>query len=131
MFIDANVFIYAYVDSLERGRKSRALLDKVAKGEQHATTSALVMNEVFHFLQETRGMSGVEDAHKHISSLSALSVLSIDEKTASASVNYMKDGLQATDAFHAATMKLAGIGVICSYDRDFDKVKGIKRQEPK
>ncbi|MFA6489475.1 MAG: type II toxin-antitoxin system VapC family toxin [Candidatus Micrarchaeia archaeon] len=131
MFIDANIFIYAYTDSLEKGKKSRALLDRVARGEQHATTSALVINEVFYFLQEARGIAGVEDAHKHVSSLNALSVLPIDEKTAIASIHYIKDGLQVTDAFHAATMKLAGIGVICSYDRDFDKVKGITRQEPK
>lgn len=130
MFVDANVFIYAYTDRLEHGKKSREFLNRIAKGEQNAITSALVINEVLYYMQDARGIEGVEDANRHITSMNALSILPIDDKIVSASIPYIKDGLQVTDAFHAATMKLAGVGVICSYDKGFDKVKSIKRQEP-
>ena len=130
MFIDANVFIYAYTDKLERGKKSKAFLDKVARGEQNATTSALVVNEVLYYMHEARGMGGVEDAHRHIRSMNSLSMLPLDDKVVAVSLEYMRNGLQVTDAFHAATMKLAGIDTICSYDRGFDEKKGIIRKEP-
>lgn len=131
MFIDANIFIMAYLDSQERGRQSRALLAKIAKGEQNAVTSALVMNEVFFRIKELRGVGYVERIHRNIESYDHLSILPIDAKAISGSIAYMREGLEVSDAFHAATMKSAGVSIICSYDKGFDKVKGTVRQEPK
>ncbi len=130
MFIDANIFIVAYLDSQERGRKSRALLAKIASGEQNAVTSALVVNELFFRIKELRGVGYVERIHRNIESYVNLSILPIDAKVIRSSISYMRDGLGVSDAFHAATMKSAGISIICSYDKDFGKVKGITRQEP-
>lgn len=56
MFIDANVFIMAYLDSQERGKRARAFLAKIARGEQNAITSALVLNEVFNTMLDLKGM---------------------------------------------------------------------------
>jgi len=132
MFIDANVLIAAYLDSQGQGAKSRALMSKIATGEQNATTSALVVNELFYKIKETRGVEAVERANRILMSYTHLSILPIDVKVAGESIAYMKEGLGTSDAFHAATMKIAGVATICSFDRDFDrlKAKGIKRQEP-
>ncbi len=131
MFIDANVFIAAYLDSHEQGQKSLALLAKIAKGEQNAITSALVVNEVFRKIKELRGIEQMERIHRNLLSYEHLSILPIDMKVVSGSISYAREGLGISDAFHAATMKSAGVSTICSYDKDFDKVKGISRQEPK
>jgi predicted nucleic acid-binding protein len=131
MFIDSNVFISAFLDSQAPGIAARAFLGKIAKGEQNAITSALVINEVFYKLNEIRGFGQVEKAYRILLSYSHLSIMPIDDKVISNSISYMKEGLEASDAFHAAAMKVAGVSTICSYDKGFDRIKSIKRQEPK
>ncbi len=130
MFIDANVFIIAYMDSHERGKRARALLEKIRNGEQNAVTSALVMNEALYRLKELKGIAMMERIYRNISSFENLTILPIDGKTVGASMAYIRDGLEVSDAFHAATMKNANVDVICSFDPHFDKAKGIKRREP-
>ncbi len=131
MFIDTNVFLAAFLDSQAQGQKSRALLARIAKGEQNAVTNALVVNEFMFVIRGKRGLEEMKRAQRILASHSRLSVMPIDEKAVAGSISYMEEGLQVSDAFHAATMTLAGVGTICSYDRGFDKVKGIKRVEPK
>ena len=130
MFIDANVFIMAYMYSQERGKRARALLERIGKGEQNAITSALVMNEALYKLKELRGIETMERIYRNISSLEHLSILPIDGHVIGASIAYIREGLEVSDAFHAATMKIAGVGTICTYDEGFDRAKGIKRQAP-
>lgn len=38
--------------------------------------------------------------------------------------------LWARDAVHAAVVRVHGLDAICSYDRDFDAVAGLRRIEP-
>jgi len=130
MFIDANVFIAAHLDSQERGNRCRALLAKIAKGEQNAVTNALVINEVLYIIKAARKLDQMKIAHRIIASNVHLSIMPIDEKVIAHSIGYMEQGLEVSDAFHAATMKIAGVGTICSYDGGFDGIEGIKRQEP-
>jgi len=130
MFIDANVFLAAFLDSQEQGIMSKALMAKVAKGEQNAITNVLVVNEVLYIIKGKRGLDEMKSAYRVLISYSHLSIMPIDEKTVAQSMQYMDGGLEVSDAFHAATMKMAGVGTICSYDPHFDKAKGIKRKEP-
>ena len=130
MFIDANIFIAAYLDSQEQGKRSKALLAKIAKGEQNAITNALVVNEVFYKVKELRGIGQVERVHRNLISYAHLSIMPIDDKVIANSITYIKEGLNVSDAFHAATMKNAGVGTICSYDEGFDRARGIRRRVP-
>jgi len=130
MFIDANVFLAAFLDSQEQGIRSKALMAKVARGEQNAITNVLVVNEVLYIIKGKRGLEEMKSAYRMLISYSHLSIMPIDEKTVAQSMQYMDGGLEVSDAFHAATMKMAGVGTICSYDPHFDKAKGIKRREP-
>jgi predicted nucleic acid-binding protein len=36
----------------------------------------------------------------------------------------------ARDAVHAAVVQVHGLDSIASFDRDFDKIKGLRRMEP-
>jgi predicted nucleic acid-binding protein len=38
--------------------------------------------------------------------------------------------IMARDALHAAVAMTGGFEAVCSYDRDFDRIKGIVRREP-
>ena len=39
-------------------------------------------------------------------------------------------GLMARDALHAAVVIGEGLEAICTYDRDFDGIPGVRRMEP-
>lgn len=45
-------------------------------------------------------------------------------------VIYARHNIDFIDAYHAAFMKLKSYDAIYSYDKDFDKVAGLKRLEP-
>jgi predicted nucleic acid-binding protein len=47
LYLDANIFIYAAVNSKELGEKSRSLLQRIQQGEEKAETSVLTFDEVF------------------------------------------------------------------------------------
>lgn len=47
LYLDANIFIYATINTEELGEKSRFLLQKIQQGEEQAETSALTFDEVF------------------------------------------------------------------------------------
>ncbi len=130
MFIDANVFITYYMSKGKEGERTRLLMKKLSDGEQNACTSSLVINEVCHFFMYHGGLPSVEKIHQQLTSLPNLSILAVDDRIARLSMEFMRGGLDASDSFHAATMKVNSISTICSFDKGFDKVNGIKRQEP-
>lgn len=131
MFLDANIFINAYFSNDRYGKAAKSYLERVVAGEQNATTSPFVVNEVLFFFMDNFGIEKTKEIHKNICSMQSLSILNVDGRAVGKAMDYIHGGLDVTDAFHAATMDVYGIDVICSYDKAFDKVKGIKRQEPK
>ena len=131
MFLDANIFIYAYAASSKEGRDSAALLEKIKQGSQNATTSGLVINEVLYFFITHYSMEKVEKVHQSITSLENLAILSVNDKVTVKAMGFIRNGMEITDAFHAATMNIHHIETICSFDPHFDKAKGIRRQLPK
>jgi predicted nucleic acid-binding protein len=131
MFIDSNIFLNAFLNSSKDADSSIKFLKRVDKGEQNASTSPLVIDEVLYVMLEKRGIDAAEDSWESIQKIRNLSFLDIDIKTLGNLMLFLKQGLYPRDAFHAATMKSNGISVICSFDKDFDRVKGIQRQTPK
>ena len=53
LYLDANVFIYATINTEELGEKARFLLGKIQQGEEKAETSALTFDEVFWASKKT------------------------------------------------------------------------------
>jgi len=132
MFLDANVFIHAYTNGASpKQMKCAALMERILSGEQRASTSSLVINESLFFFLGIGQIEIAERMHRNLLANPHLEILPVDKKVVEASFQYIKDGLQVTDAFHVATMRLNGISTICSYDKGFDKAKEISRQEPK
>ncbi len=131
MFLDANIFIYSRGSGDSRGPACRTLLRDVVAGAQHATTSWLVVNEVVNFYLRGGQLDAALNAFDAIRGIPNLEILPLDAKGGAHVAHYLRSGLITSDAFHAATMKAHGIGVLCSYDRGFDKVEGVRRMEPK
>ena len=132
MFLDANIFIHAFYDS--PGKKTdicRNLMRRISSGEQNATTSCLVIDEIAHFFIQKRGKDFALAMLRNLTENPHLSILPLDEKSLALLPEYIKLGMDASDAFHAACMRANKIDTICSYDAGFDKISSIKRQEPK
>jgi len=131
MFLDANVLIYAYFGA--SGRNSGAcsrLIQKIIDGEQRATTSALVVEEVLHVLLEKKGKAFALKVLRNILENQNIMIFCLDERALSIAPEFIEAGLGSADALHAAVMKANGEATICSYDKGFDSAPGIRRKEP-
>lgn len=131
MFLDANIFIYAYQSNDPRGKACLSLLSRIIKGKQKASTSWLVFDEMLFYFQKTGRHEKGKLSWENATSMPNLFILPLDQKAGMQVMKFVSAGLDATDAFHAAVMAANGVETICSYDKAFDKIKGIKRQEPK
>jgi predicted nucleic acid-binding protein len=72
-----------------------------------------------------------EKTWKKLNEIPNLEILNLTKEVSSIVPIFIKQGLDPTDAVHAATMKINNIKIICSYDKHFDEIKEIKRQEPR
>ena len=131
MFLDSNVLIYLYIGPGREAESCKRLHARLVRGEQSAITSPMVLDEVVYHLMQRRGLEFALSAWASIRKTPNLKVVPIDDTVLVHVPDLMRQGLEPHDAFHAAVMKANGLSVICSYDKDFDKVKGIKRQAPK
>lgn len=130
MFLDANIFVNAALSSGPDGQASRTFLKRVAGGEQNATISPLVMDEAIYILRPKKGLDFTIKYLRNVLANPHIQVLAVDERVLNQLPNYLEQGMEPRDAMHAATMQVYGISTICSFDRGFDDIKSIKRQEP-
>ncbi|MFH1307211.1 MAG: type II toxin-antitoxin system VapC family toxin [Candidatus Micrarchaeota archaeon] len=131
MFIDANIFISAFTKEGKKSQKCKTLIHRITKGEQNATTSPMVLDEALYVLSDISSREAALKAYRKILSLPNLRILPVDRKCCEIADKFVMEGLEPQDAFHAAVMKINEISTICSFDKHFDKIEGIKRQEPK
>jgi predicted nucleic acid-binding protein len=154
VFIDANVFVYAYSSEPTRGSKCFDFLNRVARGDVFGHSSSLVVSDVAHRLMsleactafgwpfaaiaqrlkrnpnDVNRLQAFRDAVGEIcrSSLHVASVGPQDVLTASEiSVQH---GLLSGDALVVAIMRRLNLTNLASNDADFDRVPGLTRYGP-
>lgn len=126
-FVDANILVYAAVDGPARATCA-AVLAAIARGAADGRTSAAVLEEVWHL--ELSGRVGA------ITGLTAASydifapLVSVTDGAFRRALTSPGHGLGANDRLHAATCAEAGIGVILTADRGFDRLAGLRRVDP-
>lgn len=131
MFLDSNVVLHFHLNVGKEGEASKRLYARIFKGEQNVVISPIVLDEVVYHLMQRKGIDYALSAWANTCKIPHLRIAPIDEAVVAHVPDFIRQGLEPHDAFHAAVMKANGISVICSYDKDFDKIKGVKRQEPK
>jgi predicted nucleic acid-binding protein len=132
VFFDANIFIYALKDDEGRFKElCKKQIERVLKGEMKAQTSTIVLNEVMYFFEINQSKEKALRVFANICAFENLEILAVDKNVLLYVPEFSRQGLDVTDAYHAATMKANSISTICSYDKGFDGIKGIKRQTPK
>jgi len=128
LYLDANVFIYATVNTKELGEKSRSLLQRIQQGEEKAETSALTFDEVFWAIKK-HNLDLAFEACEAMLNFPNLEIISADREVVSSALRLIREYcLAPRDAIHAATALLEKAKTLVSTDSHFDRIKELKRK---
>jgi len=127
-FVDANVFVYVLVKSPERDYEiSRGILERVEKGEQTATSLA-VIQEVIDWLEYNHRKKEVRSFLTGINSYLTMEKFSVTwDDFLPALDDVEKHNIDFVDALILQKMKKNKMNEIYSNDKDFDRVDWVKR----
>ncbi len=131
ILVDTNVIMYAAGADHPHKGPSVALLERVAGGEVEATIDAEVLQEILH---RYRAIGRWDDGRRVFGFTRQIfpAVVPVTANVLDRARRLLDSDLQimARDALHAAVVMAEGLEAVCSYDRDFDLIKGIVRTEP-
>jgi len=127
-FVDANVFIYVLVKSPKQDYEtSKAILQRIENGEEAITNTAIVQ-EVIDWLEYNNRKQEVKNFVAAINSYLTMDKANTTWEDMLAALNDMeKHDIDFVDALTLQTMKKNNAKEIYSNDKDFDKIKWIKR----
>ncbi len=132
MFIDTNIFLrYLTGDDPVKYERCRELFKKAVEGKTALSTSGIIIAELIWTLLSYYKVPKADVIEK-ISIIVATESLYISDKDiiTDALVLYGRHNIDYIDAYNAVLMRYQKINGIYSYDEDFDKVEGIRREEP-
>jgi predicted nucleic acid-binding protein len=128
LYLDANVFVYAVVNTGELGEKAGALLLKIQQGQEKAVTSALTADEVFWSIKKHDRAAAFE-ACQALLNFPNIEIMPATKELALSALQIIKEyRLDPRDALHAATAIAEKVDCIISTDAHFDRVKELKRR---
>lgn len=129
IYLDANVFLNAILNREKEGEKARDLIQKIEKGDMTACTSALSFDEVFWSVKKHRDFEKALKATKAFLEIPNLIFLDVNNEIIWLAYNLAeKYRIDPRDAIHLACALNHGVFTLVSEDKDFDKVKEIKRK---
>ena len=129
LYLDANIFIYATVNTEELGENARSLLQKIQQGEEKAETSALTFDEVFWAIKK-HNLELAFTACEALLNFPNLEIIPADRQLVFSALQIIRDcHLAPRDAIHAATAIAEKADFIVSTDTHFDRVKELKRKK--
>ena len=134
-FTDANMFVrHLTQDDLVRSPAATRYLREVEDGLRTAWTTPVVVAEIVYVLTSSRTGYGLDRARvaDALEPLIMLGGLAIDHKEVfpRAFALFRAHNADFVDCFHAALVVSRGESDVYSFDRDFDKLPGIRRLEP-
>jgi uncharacterized protein len=129
LYLDANVFIYASINTGELGKSAEALLAQVQRGEEKAKTSVLTFDEVFWAIKK-QNLKLALQVCQALLNFPNLDIVPVDRELALAALHIIKEhNLAPRDALHAATAIAEKADYIVSTDAHFDRVNELKRKQ--
>ncbi len=131
VLVDANIPMYAAGTPHPHKAPSARWLEAAARGDVDAAVNAETLQELLHRYRAIgRWADGrrVHDLARIIfPAVVPITGPLLDQARALLDRHPM---LMARDALHAAVVLAEGFDAICSYDRDFDLIPGVRRIEP-
>ena len=129
LYLDANVFIYATINTEELGEKARSLLGRIQQGEEKAETSALTFDEVFWAVKK-HNLELAFTAAEAMLNFPNLEIIPADREAVRSALQIIREyHLAPRDAIHAATAIAEKVDFIVSTDAHFDRIKELKRKK--
>jgi predicted nucleic acid-binding protein len=127
-FVDANVFIYVLVKSPQKDYEtSKRILKRIENGEETATSLAIIQ-EVVDWLEYNNRKKEARTFLTAINSYLTMNKLTITwSGLLTALDNTAEPKIDFVDALTLQTMQNNKINEIYSNDKDFDRVKWVKR----
>jgi predicted nucleic acid-binding protein len=135
VFVDANVFVYAFLrpkrklHAHEETIKAAAkkIATRINEGEE-TQTSVVHFSEICNILEDHLPIREANTIEKELLLLENLTVQEVSEEHYLKALTVAEDaGVGANDALAYIVMKEAGITQIYSFDKDFDEFKDIQR----
>ena len=132
ILVDSNILMYAAGREHAFKKRAAAFLEEVASGSIEAVIDAEVLQEILHRYRAlgrwTDGKS-VYDAARIVFPVALPVTATVMDRARLLLDQYPR--LTARDAIHAAVVELHRLEAICSFDRDFDGVRGLRRIQPR
>ena len=135
-FLDTNVILrYLTRDDEAKAAACYELFQRVQRGEERLHTCEAIITEVVYVLSSPRAPYRLnqEEIRARLLPILTLRGLNLPQKRVflkALDLYVSHSFLDFEDALAAAHMERQGVIEIFSYDRDFDRVPGLKRVEP-
>ena len=128
ILVDSNVLMYAAGTDHPNKAAAVDFLERVAAGEVSATVDAEALQEIIH---RYRSLNRWAEGRRVYSLARSLfpEVLAVNGKVMDRAKELVDDdiSLSARDALHAAVVNIYKLDGICTFDRDFDRIRGCRR----
>jgi len=130
--IDTNIFIRLLTeDDPEQAAASKDFIARVMAGKVNAYVTVAVVLEIVWTLSSYYKLSRDDISDKLTLLLNTKKLAVENRDVVEEAVEYYRSvPIDFADCYNAAYAKSIGDAVVLSYDKDFDKLKGIKRVEP-
>ncbi len=131
ILVDSNIFMYASGVAHPHRAASVAFIEKVAEGNVKAAINAELLQEILH---RYRSLDRWEEGRLVYDGVRMLfeHVLPITGDVVDLARRMLDEypWLGARDAVHAAAVEVYELEGLCSFDRVFDRIHGLRRVEP-
>lgn len=130
-FLETSVIIrFLLGDHPTQSPKAKLIFQKAHSKEIKLVTSELVLAELTWVLKSFYKLPKVEII-RHLRNILSFLEIEIDNReiVVDAIEIFVTKNIDFTDAYFAATVKASNFEGLLSFDRDFDKILGIKRLE--
>ena len=131
-FVDTNIFLrHITNDNADHSPRSTAYFDRIVAGDLVAHSTDIVIFETIFTLERHYRHPKVQirDSIRRILSLRGLRIARKDLLN-SALDYYVQYNVSFPDAYHALLCMENGWSPIVSFDRGFDRIEGLVREEP-
>jgi predicted nucleic acid-binding protein len=130
IYLDANVFALANLNTDLSGDNARILLGNVQNGKLAATTSVLSFDELVWAVKKYRTFEDATSAGEALLHMPRLRILPVETNLLTKALMLMRQyRLDPRDSIHAASALQENLEVIVSMDGHFDRIKELKRKD--
>jgi len=135
-FLDASIFIYAYyrprrrITGQEEKMKSRAkeIVGKISDGREDVMTTVVHLSEMTNILKQGMPLDDLYETIFGLLTLDNVNTKGVSKEDYTAATELAAElRLDPNDALSVQFMRLHDINEIYSFDKDFERVKGITR----